>query len=133
MTNRAVELHDSQLLGTSWEGPDLVFRMSGYLHVTDGQPGCAPGTGWTQDADLRVTRGALVASPRESLWIRDGTIQTEEQTFNNLLPLPFDHQGRVVVRFRGAEGELHATGTGIALTLLGGPVLVEDVPAHHER
>ena len=39
MTNRAVELHDSQLLGTSWEGPDLVFRMSVYLHVTDGRPG----------------------------------------------------------------------------------------------
>ena len=39
--------------------------------------------------------------------------------FDNLLPIPFDHQGSVVVKLSGAEGELHATGVGASLTLLG--------------
>jgi hypothetical protein len=133
MTNRAVELHDSQVLVTNWDGEDLVLRMSVYLHVTEGRPGWDRGTGCTQDADLRVTHGTLIASPHGSLSILDGTIQVEERVFSNILPVPFDHHGRVVVAFKGAEGELHATGTGIALILLGSPVFVEEIPGHDER
>jgi hypothetical protein len=81
---------------------------------------------------LRIGTATLVVAPAEPLWILDGTIEVGEYVFDNLLPVPFDHQGPVVVRLSGAEGKLHATGVGATLTLLGNPSFVEDVPAHNE-
>ncbi|HEY2386254.1 MAG TPA: hypothetical protein VGK30_04785 [Candidatus Binatia bacterium] len=66
------------------------------------------------------------------LWILDGSIEVGERVFGNLLPIPFDHQGPVVVKLNGATGRPHATGIGASLTLLGNPVFVENVPADDE-
>jgi len=103
-----------------------------HVHETDGRPGRDHGTGWTQDAKLRIGTAKLLKSPTVPSWILDGSIEVGERMFDNLLPIPFDHQGSVVVKLSGAEGELHATGVGASLTLLGEPVFVEDVPADDE-
>ena len=132
MENRAVELHDSRVVATEWTGADLVLRMSVYLHQSDGQPGEDRGTGWTQDAELRVGTATPIELPSAPLWILDGTIEVGQRVFENLLPVPFDHQGRVAVKLNGAAGKLHVVGVGATLTLLGKPVFIEDVPAHHE-
>ena len=124
--SRAFEMHDSTLAATSWEGADLVLSLTAYLHVSDGDPGRAAGTGWTQQAELRLGAATLVAVPTEPLWISDGQIRVRDHTFDNLLPLPFVHEGPVEIRFQGPEGVFHATGTGVVITLLGEPAFVED-------
>ena len=132
VVNRAVELHDSRVSTTTWSGRDLVLSLSAYLHQSDGRPGQDRGTGWTQDAELRIGTATLVVTPPGPLVILDGAIDVGERVFDNLLPIPFAHQGPVVVTLNGAEGKLHAAGVGVTLTLRGNPAFVEDVPAHDE-
>ncbi len=127
MANLAVELHDSSLLTTSWSGRDVVLSMSVYLHQSTGRPGNDVGTGWTQDAELRIGTATLVVAPPQPLWILDGMVQVGAHVFDNLLPIPFDQQGQVVVRFSGANGKLEVTGVSATLILLGEPTFVEDV------
>jgi hypothetical protein len=133
VANQAVELHDSQVVKTTWSGRDLVLHLSAYLHQSEGRPDQDRGTGWTQEADLRVGMATLIEEPTASLWILDGTIEVGQRVFDNLLPMPFDYPEPVVVKLSGAEGTLHASGVGVSLTLLGNPVFVEDVPADDEE
>lgn len=127
--NRAIELHDSTLAATRWNGPDLVLSIDAYLHVSEGDPGRDAGTGWIQQAELRLGAATLVTAPTATAWILDGQIRVREGTFDNMLPLPFSHEGPVEIRLEGAEGIFHATGADVSVTLLGVPVFVEDVPA----
>jgi len=93
MVNQAVELHDSRVTRTMWSGPDLVVSLSVYVHRSEGRPDRDGGTGWTQDAELRVGTAKLLQTPREPLWILDGSIKVGDLVFENLLPIPFDHRG----------------------------------------
>jgi hypothetical protein len=116
----------------TWSGRDLVLRLTAYVHQSEGRPDQDRGTGWTQEADLRVGMATLIEEPTTSLWILDGTIEVGGRLFDNLLPIPFDHQEPVVVRLSGVEGTLRATGSSASLALLGTPVFVEEVPAVDE-
>jgi hypothetical protein len=49
MLSRAIEIHDSTLDGLSVERRVAVLRFAhAYIHQSEGTPGVAPGTGWSQ-------------------------------------------------------------------------------------
>lgn len=54
MPNRAVELHDSQVISVRLEGGTCVIELAAYVHDSDGTPGVDAGTGWTQAAQLTL-------------------------------------------------------------------------------
>jgi len=51
-----------------------VLRLTAYVHQSEGRPDQDRGTGWTQEADLRVGMATLIEAPTTSLWILDGAI-----------------------------------------------------------
>ena len=128
MSNQAVELHDSSVIRIAWDGRTLVLTLAVSMHQSDGDPARDRGTGWSQAAELRIQNAALRETPPLPLWILDGVIAVGLQTYDDLLPLPFDQSGSVVVMLTGAEGTLRVTGVAAALTLLGEPTLVEEFP-----
>ncbi len=127
--NQAVEMHDSEVLGVERLGDTVLLSLDVYIHRSDGRPGQDAGTGWGQKASLSVAQASIVAEPPGGyLWITDGSIQVGEQCFDDVLPLPFEHTGPVLLRFEGAEGCLQVAGRGVNLVLLGEAHFIEQVP-----
>ena len=55
MQNRAVEIHDSAIDQIILEGSVAVLRFPKvYIHSSEGRPAIDAGTGWTQEAVIRV-------------------------------------------------------------------------------
>lgn len=125
--HRAVEFHDSRVEAIERGNGAVVLRLVVYLHVSDGRPAQDPGTGWTQQAMLTVGCGSLESAPQSGeMRIADGSIKVDDESFDNLVPVPFEHSGVVTLRFEGAEGLLLVRGQRVSLTLLGEPKFVEE-------
>lgn len=118
--NEAVELHDSEIRCIRREGHDVILELSLYLLVSQGRPGMDRGTGWEQDAELIISDARIQQTPdSDYMWILDGRVEVGSDTFDNLLPLPFDHSGPVTVRLNGAEGSFVASGRHAKVVLKG--------------
>jgi len=128
MQNRAIEIHDSVLDGLSIENGLAVLSFSTvYIHSSDGRPGRDPGSGWTQPAKLRISNASVNGSfsdlPRD---LDDGYIRTDEAMFDNMIPIPLNHKGRVELRLESAGDVVVIGGTQATLELLGEPAYVEE-------
>lgn len=64
MTNRLIELHDSDVLDVTLDGDDVVIAMSAYVHESEGRPGIDAGTGWTQPVRVTVIEGRWSAATK---------------------------------------------------------------------
>jgi len=125
MQRRAIELHDSKVLWWRKEGRDLRVRLDAYVHLSTGEPGLDPGTGWSKEVDVLIREASVAAVPAETfLWISEGSIEVEGTAQDNV-PLPFEASAAVTLRWTGAEGRLVVSGRGLSLIPLGEPVFVE--------
>jgi hypothetical protein len=126
--DRVIELHDSELISTLIDKSNAILNLVVMLHVSHGIPGSDSGSVWTQPADLKI-KGATIESTlgNKSLNIIDGKITIEKKVFNNILPIPFDYTGKVVVEFSGLEGSIKVEGKGIKLTLHGKADYLEEI------
>ena len=127
--HRAVELHDSEVLGWRTDGSDLRVTIDAYLHVSTGTPGVDRGTGWSQRFDLCLRHASIEQIPSESpLWITEGRVEVEARVLT-LLPVPFEAPTvRIRVVLRGAGGTLIATAAGAGLTPVAEPRLSRRTP-----
>jgi len=129
MANRAIELHESEVVEVLKRGADTVVRVSFNVHESDGDPGAARGTLWEQEGLIVLEDAVVAETPERSyLQVADGSIVVAGRRFANLLPLPFDHEGSAAVEFSGAGGALRAACRRLRVMMTGTPVFVEDFP-----
>jgi len=131
MPNRSIEIHDSVLAGVSFsQGEAQLHFSSVYVHHSEGVPGRDAGSGWTQEAILRINNATVEGSFLEfPVDLSDGKIQLGNQTLDNEIPVPLRHKGPFALRLRAMWQEQRVvsfTGSGAELELLGEPEYVEE-------
>jgi len=128
--NSAIECHDSVISQIQVTDRCVVVDFSpSYIHKSDGQPGVDTGSGWLQNARLRLTgasvSGKLPLLP-ESLW--DGSLRIGGQKHNNVLPIPLQAIGPVELNLVFVSGhEVVVLGEAVELELMGAATFVEEV------
>ncbi len=131
MKNRAVEIHDSALEAISVrDGAAVLHFRRVYIHESIGTPGVDAGTGWVQQALLRIGDAAVTRSfskfPADLL---DGHIKLGDAVLRNEIPIPLSHKGIVELRLESWNEEVVLiTGSSAELELIGEPKYVEEVP-----
>ena len=129
MKNRAIEIHDSTLDAVSVHDGQAVLRFSSvYIHESAGTPGVDAGSGWVQEALLRIGDADFKRSfskvPADLL---DGYIMLGAAILNNEIPIPLNHKGIVELRLESWNDEVVLiTGSGADLELIGEPKYVEE-------
>ena len=132
--NRAIELHDTEVVGITTVGDQVIVFLDAYVHQSAGRPGRHPGTGWGQAAVLLFRRGSLEGDlPESPVYIKSGSLILGETESPNLIPIPLDHVGPVTLSIRviGADGiyqGLKVSGAAVVLTLIGEPVYGGEFP-----
>jgi hypothetical protein len=116
MPNRAIEIHDSVLAGVSFSRGEAQLHFSlAHIHPSEGVPGRDAGSGWVQEAILRMrdarVEGAFSELPVD---LSDDQIQMEKKSFDNEIPVPLRHKGAFELRLRAVR-----QGQGVFPDLLG--------------
>ena len=123
-----LELHDSRIDRVEISQSDVYVHFShAYVHKSKGMPGRDPGTGWSQEALLVITRvvGAPQLPPLPNT-ISDGYLEVGGIK-HTLLPLPFKRRAGVSLSLIFADDtRLDLSGRGAALELLGQAIYLED-------
>ena len=128
MKNRAIEIHDSTLDAFSVRDGEAVLHFPCvYIHESMGTPGVDAGSGWVQQAVLRISDAGIARSfskfPADLL---DGHIMLGDTVLDNEIPVPLSHRGIVELRFESWNDEVVLiTGSGAELELIGEPKYVE--------
>jgi hypothetical protein len=125
--NRAIEIHDSILAALSLHDGCAVLRFSSvYIHESKGTPGVDAGSGWRQEAELRVSNAAIDGSfselPRD---LNDGYVSMDGTISDNTIPIPLDYKGKVELQLEGMGEVISVSGTGAKLKLIGEAEYVE--------
>ena len=131
MLNRAIEIHDSVLAAVSFsQGEARLHFSSVYIHKSDGAPLRDAGSGWVQEAVLRIhdatVEGAFSEFPVD---LSDGQTRIGQDILDNEIPVPLLHKGEFKLRLqavRQGQAVVSFTGTGAELELLGEPKYVEE-------
>src|ERR1700722_448407 len=128
MKNRAIEIHDSTLDAISLrDGAAVLHFPCVYIHESIGVPGVDQGSGWVQEALLRITDAAVIKSfskfPAELL---GGLLKLGDAILQNEIPIPLKHKGTMEIRLESGNDEvLLITGNSAELELIGEPKYVE--------
>jgi hypothetical protein len=128
--NRAIEIHDSALDQITLEAGQAVLRfLKVYIHSSEGRLAIDAGTGWTQEAIIRIgnaqVEGKFSQESREAYggyahYLSDGSLRINSTVSDNLIPVPLDVQGDIeltlncwgdIVRVHGNSARLELIGT----------------------
>jgi hypothetical protein len=130
MPNRSIEIHDSILASVSFSQAEAQLHFSSvYIHQSEGVPGLDAGSGWVQEAILRIhdarVDGVFSEFPVD---LTDGQIHMGESILKNQIPVPLRHKGPFELRLQAKwqEATVSFTGSGAELELLGEPEYVEE-------
>ena len=129
MQNQVIEIHDSALDRISLEGDMAVLHFPEvYIHSSEGRPTIDAGTGWTQEAVIRIgaaqIEGEFSPESREAYggyahYLYDGSLAIDGTISDNLIPIPLDVQGEIeltlecwgyIVRVHGRSAKLELIG-----------------------
>ena len=125
--SQVLELHDSRVSHIDWLGDTALTHFSlAYLHRSSGNPGRAPSTLWSQEAELAMEEataaGAMSALPNT---IAEGYLEVRGIR-HELIPLPFRRKVGARLYLQFADGaEIEISGTRPAIELLGTPTFLE--------
>ncbi len=129
MKNRAIEIHDSTLDGVSVRDRQAVLSFSSvYIHESAGKPGVDAGSGWVQEAQLRIGDAIVERSfskfPAELL---SGHTKLGSAILDNEIPIPLSHKGIVELRLESWNDEVVLiNGNSADLELIGEPQYIEE-------
>ena len=139
MKNRAIEIHDSALQEIIVEGDAAVLHFPHvYIHESEGRPGVDAGTGWSQEAVLRIgnarvegsfpdgNREALAGCNDDVFCLNDGVLVINGAVSDNMIPIPLDVSGDVKLKLVCWSNAVHISGTSAKLELIGEAEYVED-------
>ena len=129
MANQAIEIHDSELASIEASDGNIILKLSpAYIHMSDRRPAIDAGTGWLQDAVIRVRGTAVAGSMSElpcDLW--DGYLKLNGELSDNLIPIPLAATGDIELHLTSKAGEsVNVRGDSITLELLGEPKYIDD-------
>lgn len=123
-----LDLHDSRIDSVDIFDADAHVHFShAYIHKSKGTPGRDPGTGWSQEAILVISR-AVVSAPAPPFpnMISDGYLEVGGVK-HTLLPLPFTRKVDVSLSLIFTDGTaLNIYGRGATVALLGQAIYLED-------
>jgi len=131
MPNHAIEIHDSVLAAVSFsQGEAKLHFSSVYIHQSDGVPLRDAGSGWVQEAVLRIHDASMEGAFSEfPVDLADGQTRMGPNILDNEIPVPLRHNGAFELRLQAmSHGQVVVSfaGSGAELELLGEPEYVED-------
>ena len=127
--NSAIELHDSTLAAIDIVGGEARIRLEpAYLHRSLGTPLVDDSTGWVQNITLIASHAEIESTPTElPIWIWEGGLEVDGETFENCISLPLQASGAIVFRAVTIKGEsLVVRCTRLVSLELGEPVYSEE-------
>lgn len=141
MQNRAIEIHDSVLGHITLEptGMAVLHFPKVYIHSSEGRPAIDEGTGWVQEAFIRIgnahIEGMFSPESRESYGgdghtLYDGSLLINGSLSDNLIPIPLDVQGNVELRIECWGEVVRVRGNSARLELIGTAEYVEEFHPH---
>ena len=134
MPNRVIEIHDSAVDRITIEnGTALIHFPSVYIHQSEGRLFEDAGTGWTQEAVLRITDAqddgafsvALQNWDGKIVYLYDGSLKMDEMISDNLIPIPLRITADIQLTMESCE-TVQVRGTSAHLELVGEPKYVEE-------
>jgi len=135
LMNSAIGIRDSYLTSITKRGKSIEVRLKAYIHKSEGTPGVDPGTGWTQDVTLLfgngMVDGSITAWPAD---LYDGTLEIDGQASENIIPIPLDREGTIVLTLRPKfANPVAVCGSSLRLELQGVATFVEEFPVSTTR
>ena len=136
MQNQVIEIHDSALERIALEdGVAVLYFPEVYIHSSGGRPAIDAGTGWTQEAVIRIANarveGTFSPESREAygghaLYLSDGSLAMNGTISDNLIPIPLNVQGEVELKLECWGYIVHVHGSSAKLDLIGKPKYIEE-------
>ena len=135
MQNRAIEIHDSALDQITRERDVAVLQFAEvYIHSSEGRPAIDVGTGWAQQAVIRIgnadIEGEFSKESREAYngyghYLSGGSLCINGLISDNLIPIPLDVKGDVELTLECWGDVVRVRGTSAKLELIGAAKYVE--------
>lgn len=142
MQNQVIEIHDSALDQIAIEGDVAVLHFAEvYIHSSEGRPAIDAGTGWAQEAVIRIenahVEGEFSQESRDayggySHYLSGGSLGINGSVSRNLFPLPLDVQGDIELKLECWGNVVRVQGTSAKLELIGTAVYVEKFQPNHD-
>ena len=130
MKNRAIEIHDSTLDAISVrDGEAMLHFHRIYIHESEGTPGVDAGSGWVQEARLRIGDAVVTKSFSKfpANLLLGGQITLGNAVLTNMIPIPLNCKEFVELRLESWNDEaVLITGSSAELELIGEPTCVEE-------
>jgi hypothetical protein len=131
--NRDIEIHDSKLDRITLEGGVAVLHFPQvYIHSSAGRPGIEAGSGWTQEAVIRIGNahidGNFSQESRDggSHHLSDGSLGINGSVSENLIPIPLDVEGDIELTLECWGDVVHVHGNSARLELIGKAEYIEE-------
>ena len=142
MENRAIEIHDSAVDQITLEPTSVAVLHfpEVYIHSSQGRPGFDAGTGWTQEAVIRLANahieGKFSQESRDAYggyahYLADGSLRINDSVSDNLIPIPLDTQGDIELTLECWGEVVRVHGSSVSVELIGTAKYVEEGP--HDR
>ena len=136
MQNRAIEIHDSAVDQITLEGNVAVLHFPEvYIHSSEGRPAIDAGTGWTQEAVIRVANahieGKFSQESRDAYGgyahsLSGGSLRINGSVSANLIPIPLDVQGDIELTLECWGDVVRVHGNSVRVELIGTAEYVEE-------
>jgi hypothetical protein len=123
-----IEFHDSKFLWLDVQGGTVTVRIAAVVHRSDGQPGKDAGSVWQQEVEIVVLDSAAPERPLQPHNLSDGTLSVGSASFVNVVPLPFQCDGEVLLELVAEEKTIVVSGTAISVRGVGEARYVEEFP-----
>jgi hypothetical protein len=134
--NRAIEIHDSAVDRITVEASVAVLHFPEvYIHSSEGRPAIDAGTGWTQEAVIRVANahieGKFSPESRDAYggyahYLSDGSLRINGSVSDNLIPIPLDVKGDIELILECWGDVVRVSGNSVSVELIGTAEYVED-------
>ncbi len=138
MENRAIEIHDSAVDQIGLEtGVAVLHFPEVYIHSSEGRPAIDAGTGWAQEAVIRVANaqieGEFSQESRDAYggfahYLSGGSLRINTSVSDNLIPLPMDMQGDIELTLECWGNVVRVHGDSVRVELIGSAKYVEEYP-----
>jgi hypothetical protein len=134
--NRAIEIHDSAVDQITLEASAAVLRFSEvYIHSSEGRPAIDAGTGWTQEAVIRVANahieGKFSQESRDAYggyahYLSGGSLRINGSVSDNLIPIPLDVLGDIELTLECWGDVVRVHGNSLRVELIGTAKYVDE-------
>jgi hypothetical protein len=134
--NRAIEIHDSAVDQITLEASVAVLHFPEvYIHSSEGRPAIDAGTGWAQEAVIRVVNahieGKFSQESRDAYdgyahYLSGGSLRINGSVSDNLIPIPLDVQGDIELTLECWGDVVRVHGNSVSVELIGAAVYVEE-------